>query len=557
MSHRVEFQPVGRRAIGEGGETLLDLAREAGVELTATCGGGGSCGSCRVQRVHGALSPVTGAEADELDAAELAAGYRLACQARPLGDVRLHLPPDSLLTGQRLQLEAQGRVAVVDRPPGGVATPAGARPVGIAVDLGTTKVALYLVELERGETLARAAAPNPQLAFGEDVISRVAYASQSAHRAALLGERVRECLSTLTREACAEAGIPTGWVVEAVIVGNTAMHHLLAGLPVEPLGLAPYRPSLVRALDLHAETLGLPLAPGARVHLPPLIAGFVGSDHVAMLIGAGLEAPPGTVLAVDIGTNTEMSLWHGGDLRTCSCPSGPAFEGAHLSCGMRAAPGAVEAVRIEGDRVRWRTVEDRPPVGVCGSGIVDAVAELHRAGLLTDRGALAGEHPALRRGRLGPEFLLAPAPETGTGRELAIVRRDIHEVQLAKAAIRSGVESLLAATGIGMDQVDELVIAGAFGSYLDIRSTLRIGMFPPLARERVRQVGNAAGLGARQLLVSARKREAAVELAQRARHLELSADPAFRQRYLDALWIPSRQRLAGFSAPAPDRKSVV
>lgn len=542
LTFTVDFQPIGRRARSQGSETLLDLARAVGVELQATCGGGGSCGACRVQVMSGALTPVTDAETGEFSATELSAGFRLACQARPRSDVRLHLPPESLCTGQRLQLEAQGMMAVVDRVPNGATLPAGGRPLGLAVDLGTTKIAMYLMDLERGETLASRATTNPQIAFGEDVISRVAYASQAVQQRELLGERVREGLARLAEEVCQQAGVPAAWIVEAVIVGNTAMHHLLVGLPVEQLGLAPYRPAITGPLDLPFETLGLLAAQGARVHLPPLIAGFVGSDHVAMLLGAGLDDSPGTVLAVDIGTNTEMSLWHRERLRTCSCPSGPAFEGAHLSTGMRAAPGAVEAVRIDGSVVRWRTIENRPPVGICGSGILDVVAELFGAGLLTDRGAFRGRHPSLREGPRGPEFVVAPATSTGTGQDLTVERRDVHEIQLAKAAIRSGVETLLADAEIGVDAVEELVLAGAFGSYLDLRSAIRIGMFPALPRERFRQVGNAAGLGARQILASRARREAAGTLAARAQHLELSADPGFRQRYLDALWIPLRPR---------------
>ena len=532
----VEFQPLGRRAVVGAGQTLLDAAREGGIALTATCGGAGSCASCRVRLVDGALSPVTDLEALALDAAELAAGDRLACQARPGSSVRLHCPPDSLRTSQRLQLEALGGAV----PDGSVPAPPGA--LGLAVDLGTTKVAAYLVDLATGAAVASHAAPNPQVAWGEDVISRVAYAGQHPDAAARLTQAVRAAIASLAGTLSRHAGVPLSEVRRMVVVGNTAMHHLLLALPVTQLGLAPYAPAHTDPLTLTGDPLATGLPAAAEVVLPPVIAGFVGSDHVAMLLAAGLDTAQDTVLAVDIGTNTELSLLHRGVLLTCSTPSGPAFEGAHLSTGMRAAPGAVEAVRIAGDQLHWRSVDDAPPIGICGSGVVDLMAELLRARLLSERGALVGEHPALRRGAGAPELVVVPGRDTGHGRDLTVQRRDLHEIALAKAAIRSAIDTLLARAGLDARAVDRVVVAGAFGSYLDLGSAVRIGMFPALPRERFAQVGNAAGLGARQVLVSRAREAAGMALARRAVHVELSAEPGFRERYLDALWLPMRPR---------------
>ncbi|MFN8650327.1 MAG: ASKHA domain-containing protein [Gemmatimonadales bacterium] len=537
IRHTVEFQPLGRRAVVRAGETLLDAAREAGIALTATCGGAGSCASCRVRLLSGVLSPVTDIESLVFEEAELAAGDRLACQAVPQGHARLHCPPDSLRTAQRLQLEALGGAV----PDGVVGEDGG---LGLAVDLGTTKIAMYLVELASGTTLASRAAPNPQVAWGEDVISRVAHASQEQAGGEQLTQAARVALADLAREAVKHADAALEDVRRMVVVGNTAMHHLLLGLPVTQLGLAPYRPAHTEHLTLTGDPLATGLDPEAEVVLPPVVAGFVGSDHVAVLLAAGFASASDTVLAVDIGTNTELSLLHRGQLLTCSTPSGPAFEGAHLSTGMRAAPGAVEAVRIAGDLLHWRSVDDAPPIGICGSGIVDLMAELLRARLLTAKGALVGPHPSLRQGANGPELVVVPARETGLGRDLTVQRRDLHEIALAKAAIRSAVESLLARADVDAMQVDRVVVAGAFGSYLDLESAVRIGMFPALPRDRFLQVGNAAGLGARQVLVSREREAAGVTLARRAVHVELSAEPGFRERYLDALWLPGRQRPA-------------
>lgn len=536
IHHTVEFQPLGRRAVVPQGATLLEAARAAGLALTATCGGAGTCASCRVRLTAGTLSPVTDLESLILNPAELAAGDRLACQAAPQGHTRLHCPPDSLRTEQRLQLEALGGAV----PDGSIGSQSGG--LGLAVDLGTTKVAMYLVELSTGATLASRAAPNPQVAWGEDVISRVAWASQQPSGGEDLTQAVRASLATLVQETVSHARVPLAAVERMVVVGNTAMHHLLLGLPVTQLGLAPWLPAHTDPLSLTGDPLALGLHPDAEVVLPPVVAGFVGSDHVAVLLAAGFDATHETVLAVDIGTNTELSLLHHGSLLTCSTPSGPAFEGAHLSTGMRAAPGAVEAVRIAGELLHWRSVDDAPPIGICGSGIVDLMAELLRARLLTPRGALVGEHPALRRGRGQPEIVVVPARETGLGRDLTVERRDLHEIALAKAAIRSAIESLLARAGLAATDIDRVVVAGAFGSYLDLGSAVRIGMFPSLPRERFLQVGNAAGLGARQVLVSRAREMAGRALARRAVHVELSGEPGFRERYLDALWLPTRSR---------------
>jgi uncharacterized 2Fe-2S/4Fe-4S cluster protein (DUF4445 family) len=318
------------------------------------------------------------------------------------------------------------------------------------------------------------------------------------------------------------------------------MHHLLAGLPVYQLGAAPYVPSVSEALEFPAREIGLELASGCYVYLPPNIAGYVGADHVAMLLGTDLAQGPdgdtqGTVIALDIGTNTEVSLYHGGKIVSCSCASGPAFEGAHIHDGMRAAPGAVERVRIAGDEVQIHTIGSAAPVGICGSGILDAIAQMLSAGLLDHRGVLYGQHPSLRSRNGKPEFILASASSTGHGRDLVVNRRDINEIQLAKGAIRAGVEILLREIGIADEDIDVFIVAGAFGTYLDLESAIRIGMFPDLPRQRYRQVGNAAGSGARQMLISRSQRQLAGEIVQAIGYVELTTHTAFRDEFVKAL----------------------
>jgi uncharacterized 2Fe-2S/4Fe-4S cluster protein (DUF4445 family) len=594
----VILQPIGRRVKVPVGTTLLTAAQQAGVDLVAVCGGEGVCGGCRVRPVEGQLSPATLTEKAELSGNDQAAGIRLACQAEVLSDTRIDIPPESFTAPQRLQVEGQeavidlnpvilpvdleippasrqdlrsdltrvkaalaekslpgacfSRRVAVDLPGKLRANgwrirlalrgdevvailPPESRLYGLAVDVGTTKLAAYLVDLVSGETAAKAGAMNPQIAYGEDVISRIAYANEQAGGARTLQARLVETLNNLLAELCAEAQTCCERVVEAVLVGNTAMHHLLVGLPVRQLGESPYVAAVSEALQFPAREIGLELAPGAYIYLPPNLAGYVGADHVAMLLGAELAAPEKTTLALDIGTNTEISLIHQGKHLCCSCASGPAFEGAHIRDGMRAAPGAIERVRLSGGKLKIQTINAQPPVGICGSGILEIVAELRKANLLDARGAFGGEHPCLMGTGRGAEFVLAPAAETGHGRDIKVSRADVNEIQLAKGAIRAGIDILLDQAGLLETEIQSFIVAGAFGTYLDVESAVTIGMFPNLPRERFMQVGNAAGSGARALLVSTRQRQLAEEISLRVAYVELANHPDFMNVYIRAL----------------------
>jgi uncharacterized 2Fe-2S/4Fe-4S cluster protein (DUF4445 family) len=447
----------------------------------------------------------------------------------------------------RVVLRSNEFVALLPQPHASVAgaapSAASVRPhslLGIAVDVGTTKVAAYLVDLESGVTLAKTGAMNPQIAFGEDVISRIAYANPHPEGLRTLQHRLVETLSGMVAELCRTAGAENTQIVEAVVVGNTAMHHLLAGLPVEQLGEAPYVAAVSEGLQFHGSDVGLELAPGAYVYMPPNIAGYVGGDHVAMLLAAQSEQlargrAQHATIALDIGTNTEISLLVGERILCCSCASGPAFEGAHIHDGMRAAPGAVERVRIEEDHVHVQTIDGQPAVGICGSGILDAVAEMLGASVVDRRGALAPTHDRVCGEGGRRAFVLVPGRQSGTGRDVLVTRGDVNEIQLAKGAIRAGVEVLLGEAGIGAGEIEHFVVAGAFGTYLDLKSAVRVGMFPDLPIERFRQVGNAAGAGARALLVSMRQRALAEEIARRIEYVELTTHPRFTEEYMGAL----------------------
>jgi uncharacterized 2Fe-2S/4Fe-4S cluster protein (DUF4445 family) len=342
----------------------------------------------------------------------------------------------------------------------------------------------------------------------------------------------------MASDLCSKINRSASDITDAVVVGNTAMHHLFLGLPVRQLGLAPYVPSESAALDIPADEIGCDFAPGANVHLLPNIAGFVGADHVAMILGSGMLDQEGIVLGMDIGTNTEISLIANGKHYACSTASGPAFEGAHIRHGMRAAPGAIEKVVIRDGQILLQTIENQPAVGLCGSGILDLVAQMHKAGVINSRGALddSGDNPRVRSGSSGTEFVVVFAEENH-GSEITFSRSDVNEIQLAKGAMRTGVNILLQKAGVTEQEIDAVFIAGAFGTYLDVQSGIDIGMFPRLEKERFVQVGNAAGTGARLTLLSTGKRKQAVSVAQQVSYVELTTEKNFPTLFAKSLML--------------------
>jgi uncharacterized 2Fe-2S/4Fe-4S cluster protein (DUF4445 family) len=301
--------------------------------------------------------------------------------------------------------------------------------------------------------------------------------------------------------------------------------------------MSPYVPAVGEALEISASEFGLEIHRGGDIFLPENIGGYIGGDHTAMLLASEPHMRSGAVLAVDIGTNTEVTLSVDGRMLSCSCASGPAFEGAHIRHGMRAAPGAVEGVIFRESRVRVSTIEGKPALGLCGSGMLDAVAELKRVGIIDRQGNFLQDAPEMIGE--GPEkgFILVSAEESGNGRDIVITRKDINEIQLAKAAIRTGIELLLNTMGLNAESLDRLIIAGAFGSYLNIESAIRIGMLPALPAEKFRQVGNAAGAGARAMLLSQKKRQEAGIIARKCEFIELNSQADFKHVFIKNMYL--------------------
>ena len=411
------------------------------------------------------------------------------------------------------------------------------RPLGLAVDLGSTKIAGYLVDINTGRTLAAKGSMNPQISYGEDIITRITNVVHSSDDGVFMQKKAVEGINNLCSELCKEVEVNPEDIVEAVVVGNTAMHHMFLGLPVKHLALSPFIPVVNRSMEVKANNLGLHIAAGAYVCLLPNIAGFVGADHVAALLATKAEWNKGITILLDIGTNTEVSLISKDKIIATSCASGPAFEGGHIKFGMRAAAGAIERFQIVDGDIRYQTVDGAPPIGICGSGILDIISQLYLAGIIDEGGKLAANHKhvSVSDGQL--EFVIVDNKKQGSQTAITITQKDIRELQLAKAAIRSGIQALLEATGCFEREITRVIVAGAFGSYIDISNAMEIGMLPSLPLRCFHQVGNAAGQGARLALISLSQRHEAEVIASRVQYLELAGAPHFNQTFLQASYL--------------------
>jgi uncharacterized 2Fe-2S/4Fe-4S cluster protein (DUF4445 family) len=522
--------PVGQ------GVTVWEAARRLGLPLAIPCGGQGLCGQCAV-RLQPAPSP-TPREEDLLTAAQLAAGVRLACRCRPAGDTTVWVeptlapPPAARLFPASLPVEP------------------GQTGLGVALDLGTTTLSAGLLDLATGKVLAAAEATNPQIRYGGDVLARLGYALQGEAARGELRRAALDGLNGLVAEVAAAAGVAAEHVERAAVVGNPAMHHLFLGLEVASLARAPHQPVSTEAREVAAGETGLRLSERARVHLPPLVGGFVGSDTVALCLAEGLWEAGGRRLAVDLGTNGEVVLAMPGALYACSTAAGPAFEGGGLRCGMRAVPGAVIAV-APGRPLRVETVGGESPRGLAGSGVIAAAATLLALGALAPNGRLRSADelpepawPGLEERLVAlPDGLravmLVPAGQSGIGCDLLLTQGDLRQLQLAKGALRAGTETLLRRAEVAAGEVDDILLAGAFGQGLSPAAALAIGLLPPVPAARVRSVGNAAWRGAALWLGCPSRRIVTALAARRIVHVPLAEDPDFAGSYLTALDFPA------------------
>ena len=607
--------PTGKAADRERsaaiGETFLEVAQAAGLELPATCGGRGQCRSCRIKVLDGDLPPPTIMDEVQLGHDEVHERFRLSCQTKVIADCRVMVAPPKTEVGHQFLMgtggvEAAHRVgldsgvekrfiqaktpddehhqtsdleevalalgldAEVPVPlellrelPGALRAQGGGLTVtsfngeiidiesgdtsgqkyGMAFDIGTTSIVGSLMDLETGAELASVGGINPQTVYGGDLMSRIAYAQFAPKKLQTLRAKVLNAVNGYAKQACAEAGVELRHVHKVVIVGNTCMHHIFLGIDPTYVGLAPYAPVVRGAVVAPGSDMLLKTLPRARVCLLPIVAGFVGADTMAAVLATRIYDSAETRCLVDIGTNGEVVMGSRDGLMACSAPAGPALEGAQIRHGMRGAIGAIEKVEI-GEDVVCETIGGAPPIGICGSGLIDAVAKMLVAGVLDASGRLctkakASLAPALG-GRLieseGKEsFVLAWAAEAGKDEDITLTQTDIRQLQLAKGAICSGVVTLQKVMGIADDEIEELMLCGGFGNYINIESAVRIRLLPELPLDKITYYGNAAALGAQMALLSETERARAEELARGMDHVSLASQPDFQDVFVEAL----------------------
>ncbi len=605
---KVKFTPQNKDIDVEAGTNLLQAANQAGMYIEGDCAGRGTCGKCRIKITGDVNFSPTAAEEKHLSSNELESGWALACQRTVDRDMIIEVPIQkdahlrkTTLAGGVEELVADPvveKVAVklsrpavndqtadlerllghLERPGLAVelrdlsgfpsllrensysvtAALAGNKIVsiepgdttdqnyGVAFDIGTTTIMGSLIDLKTASVIAVAASTNPQNAFGADVISRITHASGGKENLKQLQDKVIEAVNMIIKDLLKQTRVARDRVYELVAVGNTTMSHLFMGVDPTYLAPAPFVPAYSRALEVEAAELGLKINPSGRITFLPNIAGYVGSDTIGVILATGMDLRKDNCAAIDIGTNGELVVAANGRLMACSTAAGPAFEGAQIKHGMRAAAGAIEACDYLEGEIKLGMIDDARAIGICGSGLIDAAAALLDAGLIEPSGRFVNpeDNPEkvpdnfkerLRQGKGGFEFVLVPAKESDTGEDIVLTQGDLRELQLAKGAIYAGLMILLKEAGIKADDLDQVLLAGAFGNYVRKESALTIGLLPPLPPDKIVAVGNAAGDGSKMALASKVIRERAIALPDKVEHLELSTRSDFQDIFIDAM----------------------
>jgi uncharacterized 2Fe-2S/4Fe-4S cluster protein (DUF4445 family) len=527
------------------GSLLGDAIIASGLPLEQPCAGRGTCGKCKVL-VQGGVTPCDEIEIEHLTPGERAINYRLACRARVHGDVQVTLAPIVVYSNKTFR--ASNRYKRDTQV-----------PLGLAIDLGSTTVAAFLTMLDNGEVCAGAATLNQQTVFGGDVISRLAAVLRSAEN----GERLHNlALASINQAVDSLKLAPKIYqrIERVVIVGNVAMHHLLAALPVGTLAVMPFQPYDKSAIHDARALMGGIFPDRVRVSLPPLIGGFVGTDTLACLAYFGFDNPPGPMAAIDLGTNGEVMVTDGRRILTASTAAGPAFEGVNISCGTRAVDGAIVGVRVEAGDLVYDTIGGAPPIGLTGSGLLSMVWVLRRAGVLREDGRFADDPPVLAHRITNNSNALAQTatvtpPQGGTGTsphasrggeyrgrrialtsdgQLSFTQKDVRELQKAKGAMRAAMEILMAQLGLQASDLQRIVLTGSFGAQLDIEAVLGVGLLPPVSQTAVEAIPNGAGLGAAMFL-SDEGFAWGERLAARTEQVNLDQDADFMQHYIAAM----------------------
>lgn len=573
----VIFQPSGTRIFSEKGYTVLDAAQIAGIQLPTLCGGKGVCGKCKVRILR--LRKYAKEEKTLLTEEEIKNGIHLACQvivkndmvieipSRPFSGEKLtlvegfrrevkidpnvrkiflKLPHPTLednradtermkgslqkITVETMALEALQKIPGVLRGSHFEATfvfvgneligcekgDTTKRKYGAAFDIGTSTVVGYLLDLTTGECLAVSTRMNPQAIFGEDVVSRIAY-GQTKEGLKTLSTVIRDCLADIIDELSRAACVNCEEIYELSVAGNTCMHHLFLGISPQSLAISPHVPVVKEALSVRSNLYG------KKMYVLPIIAGFIGGDAVADLIAHPFDDE--IRLLIDIGTNCEVILGTEDRMMACSAAAGPAFEGFHITCGMRALPGAIKRVTID-DSIAIETIGGVPPCGISGSGLISIAAEMVRWGFVDPSGRLQHSTSMVK----DDKFMLTDT--------VYVTQKDLRELQLAKGALFAAQRILLKAYKADITDVKEIILAGAFGSHLSTESAKTIGLLFDVPTEKIKSVGNAAGVGAQLCLLSRRERERARALSERVEYVELSLRKDFQQEFIDAMRFP-------------------
>lgn len=601
---RIRFEPSGRvTETANAEETVAQAAERAGIPLDSVCGGRGKCGRCRVI-ITSKEAAITPEDAAIIPEADLKKGMRLACRMKIDSDLVVEIPAEFSRAGQLVLEDSTVCIdveAAVRRVPLNVAKPSlgfqvgdlervemalrehlGDDPLliplsvmstlptalrteghlsavlrgnelidlvqqeekricGVAVDVGTTTIVAYLMDLESGEEIAVRSDMNPQVGHGDDVISRITYAMEEEGARQRLQSAAVDCINRLIGECCNDTGLSRKDIYEVVVAGNTAMHHMLFGLPTTHLAFSPYVPVVDGSFETRSRDIGVGIWNEGYVYSLPNIAGFVGADHVAVLLASRLRRAKRPKLVIDIGTNSEISVGDSMGISSASCAAGPAFEGGNIKFGMRGAAGAIDHVRIsKGLEVSYTTIGSLPPRGVCGSGVVDAVAEMFRAGIVDRTGRIREELDSPKIVVRGNEsqFILADQDESAIGEAIAITQGDVVQIQYAKAAMYAGAAILMERRGVRPCDLDEILLAGGFGNYVRPASARTIGLLPETPVEKIRGIGNAAGAGAKMALLNKRCRDFARQVAESVDYVELAALPEFEERFYSALYFP-------------------
>ncbi len=508
-----------REVFAECGTDILSVLSENGITLSAPCGGNHRCGKCLV-KATGGVSPVSAGERGLLNIGGGAGDSRLACFTKINGDFEVILP------GESIAVETEGMTTAYSLSP---ITPRGG--YGLAVDIGTTTVALYFCSLSTGKCVYKDSFANPERVFGADVISRVEKISADYGNL----RKMQKMLFDRINASVEKSGIRAGELTAAVMCGNTVMQHIAAALDPRAIAKAPFTPASLFDESVPASVLGLAAADGASVYFAPCVASYVGGDIVCGAVASDSDILKKTTLFIDIGTNGEMGLFIGGRAIFCATAAGPAFEGAHIRKGMPGTSGAINRVAF-GDGVSFEVICGGKPTGICGSGVIDAVCGLLSAGVVDETGRLSADNEydprfGCRIAERDGEKVFIIDPEN----DIYISASDVREIQLAKAAVAAGTDTLLDHAGIAYGDIDRVVIAGGFGAHINVASACGIGLIPAELKDRAVIAGNTAGTGAAALLLGETPRERARALKERAEYIELSENERFRDAFIERM----------------------